>query len=141
MVRCFNCQRKISLAEELCPYCGCRAFSGEAVDEFAVGGGKLLRYNGSKKDVTLPQGIRIVGEMAFESTAVRSVILPEGVSTVEKAAFYDCHSLNYVEFPSSLRRIGCLAFAECPYLTSVTVPAACRIAQNAFAPTVMVIRG
>ena len=49
MVRCFNCQIKISLSESVCPYCGRVPWDG-AVDIFASGDKVLLRYNGTEKD-------------------------------------------------------------------------------------------
>ena len=139
MVRCFNCQIKIDLSEELCPWCGRPPFDG-AVDEFASGDGVLLRYNGEKKDITLPEGLHTVGEQAFDCTSVRSVIIPEGYKTVEDAAFLGCSSLNYVEFPASLKKIGSHAFADCPYLREVTLPHRCKVNKTAFEPEVVIKR-
>ena len=139
MVRCFNCQIKIDLSEEICPYCGRPPFDGET-DEFAAGDGVLLRYNGTKKDVTLPEGLHTVGEQSFDCTAVRSVIIPEGYTEIEDAAFLGCCSLNYVEFPDSLKKIGRHAFSECPYLREVTLPRSCKTDKTAFGPETKISR-
>ena len=129
MVRCFNCQIKIDLSEEICPFCGRAPFDGE-IDEFAAGNGVLLRYNGTKKDVTLPTELHTVGEQSFDCTAVRSVIIPEGYTEIEDAAFLGCTSLNYVEFPDTLKKSAatpspnapiCVKF-PCPVLAKRTKP-------------------
>lgn len=139
MVRCFNCQIKISLSESVCPYCGRVPWDG-AVDIFASGDKVLLRYNGTEKDVCVPDGIVTIGYMAFEDTCVRSVVIPEGVLKIEEAAFYSCESLNNVIFPQSIKYIGKNAFSDCIHLTDVIVPKTCKIAKGAFPDSVRIVR-
>ena len=88
----------------------------------------------------MPDGLHTIGYMAFEGTRVRSVILPEGVTCIEEAAFYGCRSLNYIVFPTSLKTVKKHAFVECLYLTEVAVPKSCRVAKEAFPASVKITR-
>lgn len=132
-MRCANCQKKIR-SSNTCPYCGRNPWTDVASDEFAAKDGVLYRYNGEEKDVTLPAGLHTVSGGAFENTAVRSVILPEGVVRIESYAFEDCLSLNCVTFPASLRLVEENAFASCPHLAYVLLPDACEVHPAAFPP-------
>ena len=55
-----------------------------------------------------------IGEGAFRScTTLKSIVLPEGVTTIEKDAFFDCSKLSTVTLPASLTAIGDYAFDGC----------------------------
>ena len=84
--------------------------------------GKLMNYRGRKKDIVLPNGIKIVGEKAFENKKITSVVIPEGVETIEAYAFSSCTSLNSVTLPNTIKKIGEHAFEICKYLTNITIP-------------------
>lgn len=60
---------------------------------------------------------------AFRGTAVRSVILPNGVVSIGDSAFHSCKQLTLAELPDSLTSIGRMAFADCSALTDVNLPA------------------
>ncbi len=49
-------------------------------------------------------------------------VIPDGVTTVEARAFYDCSNLTSVTMPNSLISIGGGAFYRCTGLTSATIP-------------------
>ena len=49
-------------------------------------------------------------------TQIRSVIIPEGVTTIEDGAFLECEHLQTVQLPTSIKTIGKLAFSGCPGL-------------------------
>ena len=51
------------------------------------------------------------------------VILPEGLLTIEKQAFYDCHQMPSIVLPKSLAVIGQDAFNNCYNLSSITCKA------------------
>ena len=140
MVRCFHCNKKINLSETHCPYCGNRPWHMDEVEDFVIRDGVLLRYNGSEKDVCVPESVKIIGEAAFEDTKVRSIYLPYGVTAIEKWAFYGCHSLNGIDIPSTVTAIESEAFAECSHLNEVTVSSFCRVAPDAFPADVRVNR-
>ena len=54
--------------------------------------------------------------------AIKSVIIENGVTSIGKAAFYECSSLATIELPNSITSIGSWAFESCYSLTSMTIP-------------------
>ena len=79
----------------------------------------------------LPSGLTTIGKNAFEATAIRKVVIPEGVtqlgnatssvtaSSFSSSAFQDCTSLTEVVLPYTLTDIGANAFSGCTSLKTV----------------------
>lgn len=128
-------------------------FIGDRKDEFR----KLLRSEGFYFHMTLPQGLEEVQEEAFRDChRLQSVMFPENLQTIGRAAFFNCielmkltlknglkeighhafdgcTSLIFVTFPEGLQKIGHHAFAKCIYLHSVKLKNGLRkIGENAF---------
>lgn len=55
-------------------------------------------------------------------SAINTVIVSEGVTSIGEYAFYDCGSLSSVTLPNSVTSIGNFAFEFCHSLTSVNIP-------------------
>jgi hypothetical protein len=72
--------------------------------------------------VTLPSTLRSIGVAAFEGTALKTVVIPRGVTEIGSSAFADCTSLASVTIPNSVTVIGQKAFKGCTSLTSITIP-------------------
>ena len=65
---------------------------------------------------------------------IRTVVLPEGLTSIGSWAFYDCYNLSSVSIPEGVTSIGSWAFRDCSRLTSVTIPASVTsIGEYAFA--------
>ena len=94
----------------------------------------LTAYNGSAKNIILPDGIKVIGEDAFfGNKQITAVAVPVGVETIEDGAFWMCLSLKNVVLPSTLRKIGENAFNSCVELTSIMIPeGVVEIGANAF---------
>lgn len=91
--------------------------------EFKITDGVLTSYNGSNKNVIVPDSVRIIGECAFRGNmSIISVSLPESVVAIEKSAFMHCHSLKDINLPEGLIEIGFMAFCCCLSLESITLP-------------------
>ena len=58
----------------------------------------------------------------FRNTAVQSVVIEPGVTTIGDHVFYHCSSMTDVIIPDSITSIGYSAFTGCTGLTSVTIP-------------------
>ena len=77
--------------------------------------------------------LKTIGDYAFAETAVKSVVLPDGVSTLGNYAFNKCASLATVSLGNSLTAIGEYAFSDCEKLESVTFGSALEtIGERAF---------
>lgn len=82
------------------------------------------------RDITIPEGIEeildkgpgIWNEGAFyQCSSLQTVQLPNGMVRIGHQAFRACNNLRVVAFPSSLLSIGAGSFAGCP-LVSVSLP-------------------
>ena len=67
------------------------------------------------------------------SKKITSVVLEEGITSINSQAFWGCTSLTDVTLPASLTNIGYEAFRGCTALTSITIPASVKsIASGVF---------
>ena len=73
------------------------------------------------ENTVIPNDVKIIGELAFERCDFTSgtIIIPEGVTTIENDAFNESR-LESITIPKSITRIGYNAFSS-DFLTSVTV--------------------
>ena len=88
----------------------------------------------SVTSVTIPNGVKIIGEGAFrDCSSLTSVTIPNSVTSIGWNAFKGCSSLTSVTIPNSVTSIGWNAFEGCSSLTSVTIPnSVTSIGWNAF---------
>ncbi|WP_038082082.1 leucine-rich repeat protein, partial [Treponema socranskii] len=78
---------------------------------------KLIRYPTGKAGTpyTVPASVKVLGESSFyHSDNLTSLILPDGLTTVEDSGLHFCTNLQTVYIPSSLTSIGerFLAFSK-----------------------------
>lgn len=100
---------------------GYRSFA-QGNNEFSVWGLTTL---------TIPPSVTVIGGNAFRQTAIKELIVPSSVSTIEDYAFSRCTQLKTVRIES--RVIGSYMFANCSALNSLTISANCKtIGENVF---------
>ena len=81
--------------------------------------GTITGYSGSEKVVNIPSNIggvyvKAIGENAFKNnTDIETVIIPEGVNSIEDFAFYKCTGLKYVSIPESVTSVSEDGFYRC----------------------------
>ena len=72
---------------------------------------------------TIPQGIKIIGDWAFnDCDSLTSITIPDSVTSIGEYAFSSCYSLTTITIPDSVISIGDSAFIRCTSLTSITIP-------------------
>ena len=99
---------------------------------------KITSYKGSDTEVVIPSVIgkakvSVIGEDAFSASSwgrktvnydirkkITTVTIPEGITEIEKSAFYECESLEKVQLPGTLKTIGAVAFRSCENLREVS---------------------
>ncbi|MBQ3001719.1 MAG: leucine-rich repeat protein [Bacilli bacterium] len=59
---------------------------------------------------------------AFDSLAVETVVLGEGMTRIGRQAFSGCTKLVNVQLPSTLRNMGAGVFEQCTALVEITIP-------------------
>ena len=92
------------------------------------------QYRASIKSVSLPNGLTSIGSYAFElCTGLTSVTIPASVTKIGYRVFGVCTGLTSVTIPNSVTEIEQEAFSGCRGLTSITIPArVTRIGRSAF---------
>ncbi len=74
------------------------------------------------RTVVFPETAVKIPEYMFEHAGIATIQIPEGVTAIEKRAFWQCCSLREVQFPNSLVTIGEMAFCECVELERIILP-------------------
>ena len=89
---------------------GDRAFSGNSIG----------KYN-SIKDVTISNGVEIIGEGAFSSChSLESLTIPGSVKNISCGAFSGCLELKTLEIEKGVGKIEEKAFEDCKTLSEIT---------------------
>ena len=70
----------------------------------------------------IPAGMTVIPEGLFENSALRVIVIPEGVTEIGAEAFYGCEKLEKIVLPSTLTKIGDGAFDGCSALTELVIP-------------------
>ena len=87
----------------------------------SIGKGAFEHCDGLDK-VVIPNGVRSIGECAFQSTAINSVSIPSTVTSIGAYAFSNCHLLTSIDLPAGIKTIEPGTFSWCGKLTSVGIP-------------------
>ena len=78
----------------------------------------------SLTSVIIPDGVTSIESSVFNScSGLTSITIPDGVTTIGQTVFADCRSLTSVTIPDSVTSIGAITFVNCSTLTSITVNA------------------
>ena len=82
---------------------------------------RLVYCMSQKASFAIPEGVEIIGEMAFRGKkALKNIIIANSVKEIEHDAFYDCDELDNVYVPAGVKVVKSYAFAECDKLKKIT---------------------
>lgn len=86
------------------------------------------------KNTIIPDGVTSIGKWAFYNcTEPTNIIMPESIRDIEEFAFFKCTGLTGIIIPRNTATIGKYAFYQCNRLQSVTIPAGMKsIGDGAF---------
>ncbi|MBO7364827.1 MAG: leucine-rich repeat domain-containing protein, partial [Lachnospiraceae bacterium] len=87
-------------------------------------------------ELTVPEGVTVIGGQAFYETAITSVSLPDSLTALEDSVFLYCSSLTEVVIPGNVTSVGINALYSGSLNKVVFVSSACALADflNAFFP-------
>ncbi|UTC24129.1 leucine-rich repeat domain-containing protein [Candidatus Comchoanobacter bicostacola] len=82
-----------------------------------------ISYCTALTSVVIPDGVTSIARGTFlDCSSLTSVVIPDGVTSISQGAFWRCTSLREVTLPSGLTSIGACAFWRCTSLREVTLP-------------------
>ncbi len=85
--------------------------------------GNAMFISCNLKSIKLPNSVTSIGNGAFYGcSGLTSIDIPNSVTSIDDYAFYYCKGLTSVTIPNSVTSIGYGAFDDCSGLTSVTIP-------------------
>lgn len=83
---------------------------------------KLISYFGKASEVTIPEGVEIIGSKAFvENEDLKEIKFPESLSYIEDAAFKYCLNLRQISLPKNVSQIGEQCFYGCESLEDIAI--------------------
>ena len=92
----------------------------------------VIGYKGSGTAITIPEeidgmrvtgvGYRGFGVSTYNFASATSIVIPNGVTSIESNAFRNCGSLISLTIPDSVTNIGGGAFENCIALKSIVIP-------------------
>lgn len=81
---------------------------------------KLISYFGEASEVTIPEGVEIIGSKSFvENEGLKKIIFPESLCVIENAAFEYCLNLRRISLPKNVKILGEECFYGCESLEDI----------------------
>lgn len=103
---------------------GEKAFYKSSIKSIKLSSGLIVIENSAFAETNikiegnaLPDGLRIIGENAFQkNNGIEEIYIPDSVVDIADSAFDNCSNLKKVRMSSSVKLIASNAFAYCPLL-------------------------
>lgn len=89
---------------------------------FEIEGTKLVKYTGADSDVIIPEGITYIGDCAFEFAHIKTVVFPNSVTRIGESAFSQCNMLESLILNDGLETLENAAFYDCENLKKISLP-------------------
>lgn len=90
-------------------------------DGFKISNGVVIGYNGTAKDIVIPNNVTEIGAYAFTSKEITSITIPSNVKKIGNGAFSRCKELTSVVIPETVNEIGNHIFSGCESLKTASI--------------------
>lgn len=88
------------------------------------------------RSVDIPQGVTSIGNHAFEECfALEEVTIPQSVTSIGLIAFGGCCKLTTLSFGENVETIGGGAFFRCSSLSNITIPKKVKVIESGYSGT------
>lgn len=104
-----------------CAYRGCDKLESVTISGNGIIPSGLFAECSRLKNVTIGEGVTVVGTAAFEETAIETIVLPS-VTAIKDEAFKECKCLKDVTLNASLIKIADAAFMHTKSLSTINIP-------------------
>lgn len=74
--------------------------------------------------VNIPDGVEVIGDWAFRNTALKSIMIPNSVTSIGEYAFNGVTAISKIELPNSVKFLGKGVFSYCNVLID------CKLSSN-----------
>ena len=89
---------------------------------------RLITYFGNTENVIVPEGVTTIDEAAFfRKKNIKTVVLPKSLKVIGEGAFACCTKLTMVYMQNNVIEIGKFSFEECKRLKNITFSAKLKI--------------
>lgn len=89
--------------------------------------------NENLQSVIIGDCVRVIPSYFVANSKVKSVIIPESVTTISDYSFYNCKDLETITIPNTINEIEYSAFSGCSKLKNLSIPGSVtNIGANAF---------
>ena len=91
--------------------------------DFTIENGILIECISDDNNITIPDGVTMIGENAFENlVTLKSLYIPDSVSEIGDFAFNGCRNLSSLRLPEGGLTLGRKALGLCPSLKELHIP-------------------
>ena len=105
--------------EDITSWCGIDGTNNIDNSKVYIGDRKLYEIT----NIVIPDGVTSIGRKAFFGcSSLTSITIPDSVTSIGSYAFSGCSNLTSMVIPDSVTSIGYSAFSDCSSLESITIP-------------------
>ena len=109
---------------------GAYSFTGEPFSS------DLYKFNRKIRSVTIPEGVTSIGGHAFEECFdLENVTIPQSVTSIGSVAFLGCHKIKTLSLGENIETIGGGAFFRCSSLSNITIPKKVKVIESGYSGT------
>lgn len=80
--------------------------------------GHAFYWCGTLSNVQLPESVNKIERYAFSRSGLQKIHIPDELEVLEERIFFRCEHLQEVTGGKNIRKIGVMAFSECPKLSA-----------------------